>query len=242
MDGIRGVRLMLYRRRKRRSLHLYSNYYKKPLPRVQRILIFVVAVFLLLFSVVSIILIQLRPLIFKMAKTAVTDVVGIEVNDVITQETLNGSFDYSKLVTLEKDNEGDITALVTNTALINSLQTKISKGVFKYVNNEVVSELKIPIGNAIGSVLFSGWGPDFTIRILSVADVDTKFTNVFEEAGINQTRHKIYLDVWTDIDIVVPGYGTKTITVTTQVAVCETVIVGEVPNVYADIGNSGGTT
>lgn len=237
MDGIRGVILMLYRRRRRRSLRLYSNYYRKPMPRAQRILFFIVTLFLLLLTVVSIIFIQLRPLIFKMAKTAVTDVVGIEVNDVITEETLSGSFDYSKLVTLEKDNAGNIAALVMNTAMINTLQTRISKGVFKYVSNEIINDLKIPIGNVIGSVLFSGWGPNITIKILSVADVDTKFTNSFEEAGINQTRHEIYLDVWVDIDIMVPGYEAETITVTTQVAVAETVIVGKVPNVYANMGD-----
>jgi sporulation protein YunB len=241
MDGIRGVIHMLYRRLRRRKIHINTyRAYRRPLPRVQRIIMFLTICFLVIAAVVSIVLIQLRPLMYKMAKTAVTDVVGIEINDVITMETLGGSFDYSKLVTLVKDNDGNIAALTMNTALVNTLQTRISKNVFKNVNNEVVSDLKIPIGNAIGGVLFSGRGPNFTVKILSVVDVDTKFTSSFEAVGINQTRHKIYLDIWADIDIVIPGYGNKTITITTQVAVADTVITGQVPNVYADIGNTGG--
>lgn len=238
MDGIGGEILMLYRRVRRKKLHV--NTYHRPLPVAHRIVVFMTICFLIIAAVLSVILVQLRPLMFKMAKTAVTDVVGIEINDVIAQETLSGSFDYAQLVTLVKDNDGNIAALTMNSALVNTLQTRISKNVFHDVKNEVVSDLKIPIGNAIGGALFSGRGPNFTVKILSIVDVDTKFTNSFEEVGINQTRHKIYLDVWADIDILVPGYGNKTITITTQVAVAETVIVGKVPNVYAEIGNSGG--
>lgn len=236
MDCIRGVILMLYRRLRRKKMHI--NTYARPLPRAQRIVIFIAFYILLLFAAVSIVLIQLRPLMIKLAKTMVTDVLMIEVNNVIEQEILKGSFDYTQLVTLEKDTEGNITALVTNTAMINTISTKISNGVYDKVDDHVITDLEIPIGNAIGGVLFSGHGPKFKIKILSVADVDTKFSNSFESVGINQTRHKIYLDITVYVDIMIPNYATDTVVVSDQVAVCETIIVGKVPNVYADIGES----
>jgi sporulation protein YunB len=207
------------------------------MPRIQRFLLTMLMFAMLLIAAISVILLQMRPLIYKMAKTAVTDVVGTEINQVIQDETLDGSFDYTKLVTLEKDNNGNITALITNAALINTLQTKISNGVFKKVSNEIFNEIKIPMGNAVGGLLFSGRGPSFTVRIMSVADVDTAFSNSFESAGVNQTRHKIYLDILCDIDIMVPGYSTETLKVKTQTCIAETVIVGKVPNIYANLPN-----
>jgi sporulation protein YunB len=101
----------------------------------------------------------------------------------------------------------------------------------------MVTDIKIPIGNAVGGVIFTGRGPSFTVKILSVASVQTRFTNSFENAGINQTRHKIMLEVSAVINLYVPGTRETTTTVTTLVEVAETVIVGQVPNVYADMGD-----
>ncbi|MDR3278574.1 MAG: sporulation protein YunB, partial [Oscillospiraceae bacterium] len=74
--------------------------------------------------------------------------------------------------------------------------------------------------------------PNIPVRIQSVTDVSSRFTNEFSAEGINQTRHKIMLEIAVDIDILVPGGHTKA-AVTTQVAIAETIIVGAVPNVYA---------
>lgn len=241
MDGIRGVIHMLYRRLRRRKLH-FNTYrtYRRPLPRAQRIIIFLLVLFLTLAAVLSILLIRIRPMMMKLAKTMVTDVLMIEVNDVIEQEILKGSFDYTKLVTLEKDSDGSISALLTNTAMLNTLSTKISNGVYKQVDDQVFTDLEFPVGNALGGVLFSGVGPNFKVRILSIADVNTAFSNDFESVGINQTRHKIYLNIAVEVNIMIPGYAEDTVTVSDQVAVCETIIVGRVPNMYAEIGNTGG--
>lgn len=231
---------MLYRRLRRRKLRLNFNTYRRPLTRAQRIIIFLSVFFLILAALFSIIMIRLRPLMMKLAKTMVTDILMIEVNDVIEQEILRGSFDYTRLVTLEKDGAGNISALLTNTAMLNTLSTKISSGVYKKVVDQAFTDLEIPIGNVIGSVLFSGVGPNFKVRILSIADVNTAFSNDFESVGINQTRHKIYLNITVEVNIMIPGYAEDTVEVSDQVAVCETIIVGRVPNTYAEIGNIGG--
>ncbi len=237
MDCIRGVRHMLYRRLKRKKIHIntYPTYHK-PLPRGQRIVLFILFYILLLFAAVSFILIQLKPLMLKLAKTMVTDVLLIQVNDVIEQEILKGTFDYTKLVTMEKDTDGNVTVFSPNMAMINTLQTKISKGVYNKVDDQVISDLEIPIGNAIGGVLFSGQGPKFKVKILTIADVDTKFSDSIEPVGINHVRYKSYMDITVYVDIMIPGYKTDTVVVSDKVIVCDTTIVGNVPNVYADIG------
>ena len=238
MDCIRGVIRMRYRRPHQRLM--YRSYYHKPLPRAQRIVIFLIFDILMLFTALSIILMQFRPIILKLATARASQTVLDTINTVIDDEISSGTFDYSQLVTLDKDESGNITALVTNMALINLLQAKISKNVLESVQNETVTDIKIPIGNAVGGIIFSGRGPSFDVKILSVANCKTKFSNDFSAAGINQTRHKIMLDVSVDIDVFVPGTKAETTTVTSQMEVCETVIVGKVPNVYADIGSTGG--
>lgn len=232
---------MLYRRLRRRKIR-FNTYraYRRPMPAAQRILVILIVSFLVLAASVSIIFIQLRPLVIKLAKTMVTDVLMIEVNDVIEQEILKGAFDYTQLVTLEKDTEGNITALFFNTAMINTLSTKISRGVYQKVDDQVITDIEIPIGNVIGGMLFSGRGPEIQIKILSVADVNTAFSNNFESVGINNTRHKIYLDITVEVNIMIPGFTEDTVTVSDQVAVCETTIFGKVPDMFADIGSYGG--
>ena len=212
------------------------NMYFKPIPRQKRtfliFLIFAVALSIVCYSM----LLRIRPVMLTLATSEVYEVVMNDINDVIHEEITNGAISYDNLITLEKDYSGNITALETNMPMINLLQASISKSVVSRVENSIVSDIKIPIGNAVGGVVFTGRGPSFVVKILSVTSVQTRFINSFSEAGINQTRHKIMLEVSANIDIYVPGTRETTTTVSTLVEVAETVIVGEVPDFYADIG------
>ena len=212
------------------------NFYFRPMPRGKRsFLVFLIITTVFLIVGYSMIL-RIRPIMLSLATSEVYEVVMNDINDVIDDEITNGSISYDNLITLEKDYSGNITALETNMPMINLLQARISKNVVSSVENSNVSDIKIPIGNAIGGVFFTGRGPSFVVKILSVTSVQTQFINSFSEAGINQTRHKIMLEISANIDIYVPGSRETTTTVTTQVEVAETVIVGEVPDFYADIG------
>ncbi len=225
---------MPLRRRRRRRYR--SNLYFRPMSRPKRAFI----IFLFILFVLSIVcygmLLRLRPIMVKLALTEVNDLVMLDIYDVIDDEIANGSLSYDNLITLEKDYSGNITALETNMPMVNLMQTRISKEIVAKKNSDV-TDIKIPIGNALGGEFFTGRGPLFVVKILSVTDVQTQFVNSFTEAGINQTHHSIILEVSAVIDLYVPGSKETTTTVTTRVVVAETVIVGEVPNVYADIGD-----
>lgn len=225
---------MRYRLLRRRAVR-FSTYHRQ-LPGGQRLAIFIIVNILVFLTAFSIIVAQLRPIMLKLAAAKVSEAILYSINSLIDDEISKGTFDYNKLVTLEKDNDGNITALVTNMALVNMLQARISKNILSTIRNDIVTDLKIPIGNAVGGVIFSGRGPSFVVKVLSVANVSTKFTNDFSSAGINQTRHKIMLDITVGLDIFVSGTKSVPHTVTDEVEVCETVIVGKVPSVYADLG------
>ena len=202
-----------------------------------RVIIKVMIVFMLVFVIFSISAARIRPVIAVLARSEAREFVIRTINNAISEEIEAGNLEYGNLVTLQKDHNGNITALVTNTAMINIMQTRISNNVVDMIENVVDANMAIPIGNAMGGMLLAGRGPRVPVRIPSVTNVETGFTNEFSSAGINQTRHVIMLAISVEIDIIIPGQREQT-TVITEVAIAETVIVGIVPNVYADISRA----
>jgi sporulation protein YunB len=205
---------------------------------MRRVIVLSIVIFAVLYLTVAIILARAKPIVTILAKAQASDFVLRTVNDVISIEAESGTLRYERLVTLEKDVSGNVTALITNMALVNSLQSRISGEVAKKVIDVIDSDMYVPLGNIFGGMLFSGRGPKIPVRIESVTNASTRFTNEFASAGINQTRHRIMLEISVDVDILVPGAQTRT-TVTTEVAVAETIIVGGVPNFYSNTNDGG---
>ena len=82
----------------------------------------------------------------------------------------------------------------------------------------------------------SGFGPRLEVQILPVGAVHTSFDTEFETAGINQTRHKIFLNLRATVSLIVPT-GSQLVEVTSTVPIAESIIVGEVPESFVDVNN-----
>lgn len=174
-------------------------------------------------------------MVVELAIAEATDVITITVNDVITEKVMDGEVDYSDLVTLEKDSEGNITALLTNMANVNYLQSDITREVVKRFTDKDVTRVEIPLGTLIGGTLLSGKGPKISVDILSITNVSAQLRNEFSSAGINQTRHRMIMEVEVSLGILLAGYRDRWDRVDTEITVCETIIVGRVPNTYASM-------
>lgn len=160
------------------------------------------------------------------AKTA-TEAINSAIYEVFEEK--NEEFD--DLVALDKDTDGAISALTTNTIEMNKLRSKISNALEKKLKEIDEEYIKIPLGNILGNDIFSGMGPDISIKIrpLGLANVD--FYDNFEACGINQSRHTVYISAKVDISVI--STSTKTSKqVFSKIPVAETVIVGEVPKYY----------
>lgn len=72
------------------------------------------------------------------------------------------------------------------------------------------------------------------LRLTLSGNVNADFKSSFESAGINQTKHQIYLNIHTSVYSFLPGFNTTT-DVETNVPVAETIIVGAVPQVVANL-------
>lgn len=174
---------------------------------------------------------QMRPILASLATTRVSNMVNRIVSEAVDEAIESGNISYSDLITFEKDNDGRITAIYSNMAAFNRLQSKILDIILARIDQVPARELSIPVGSLTGSVLLAGRGPRISVRMESVGSSTANFENAFTSAGINQTKHQIVLNINVAVSILLPGFSTAT-TVSNAVTVAETVIVGSVPDTY----------
>lgn len=175
---------------------------------------------------------KLRPIIKALVSNRAQAVCIHAINDAVLQEFDESDIKYSDLVITQKDTEGKIIALTTNSKSINRLKSKISDAVQDKLSKSEISEIYIPVGTLFGAEILSGWGPSIPLKISISGSIFTEFVSSFCAAGINQTKHQICLNIHTKVGALVPGYPAST-DVNTNIEIAETIIVGQVPNVYA---------
>lgn len=196
----------------------------------QRVGIWLTLLVLALLAAVSL-LWHLKPVMTSMATARVSNLVNRIVSAAVNEAVENGDIDYQNFVIFEKDETGHITALRSNVAEVNRMQGQITDEILHRLSEVATSELEIPLGTLTGSALLAGRGPSLFVRMQAVGSASAAFRNQFTAAGINQTRHQIFLDVDVYMSILLPGMKTST-KVSNEIAVAETVIVGGVPDTY----------
>ncbi len=170
-----------------------------------------------------------------LAQTQVVNITSDLINDAIDRQIEEGNIQYDRIVYFEKDLDGRITALKTNISEVNRLKTDV----LNLINDEILAmdtqNIGIPIGNLVLPEILSGKGPLIPVNILSIRNSDANFTSDFTQAGINQTLQQLNMNVIVDVAVLVLGQ-TNTFTVSSQVVVAETIIVGDVPDTYLHTG------
>ncbi len=212
--------------------------YRLPMPPGQKVklICFFLSVALLSLTIVG--TNHLRSLLGNLAVTRVSNMVGRVVTEAVSDAVNSGEIQYNSLISLEKDADGGIAALQSNMAEFNRLQSTITKDILDRLGQVSEMDLTIPLGTLTGSALLVGRGPNFSVRMQSLGSCSAHFENQFDQAGINQTTHRILLCVDVSMSILLPGFRTST-QVSNAFSVAETVIVGDVPGSYTyfDSGN-----
>ncbi len=152
-------------------------------------------------------------------------------------ETLNG-ISYSDLIDVIKDDKGEIAMLSANAVKVNRLARDTAYLSQRNLELLGTQGVEIPIGAFTGSKILAGFGPEVTIKIIPVGNVSCNFYSEYQTVGINQTLHKIYMEAVASVDIILPGYSIK-VSVPTQIFVCESILVGKVPETYVDADGLG---
>ena len=184
------------------------------------------------FSTVKIVLDAISPIFEALcedkAKSIATIISNNEATNVMKDHT------YDELFTIEKDNDGNITMIKSNVIQINEIISDVAVKIQNSINERGKENIKITIGSFTGSKLLSGSGPGIPIKISSIGNVETDLRSEFSAQGINQTLHRVYLQVDCEVSILTP-YNTISEKVSNQVLLIENVIVGKIPNTYYNL-------
>ena len=157
------------------------------------------------------------------------------LNEAAAELLSSGEVTYDSLMHVTMDENGQVRLIQANTPEMNRLASRVSllaQGRLQEKRDQVV---RIPLGSALGMTIFAGAGPRIQVHILPVGSVHAEFHTDFQTAGINQTRHRVSLALTAQVQLVIPT-GAKTVEVMTQVAMAESIIVGEVPETFTDVG------
>ena len=195
-------------------------------------------------GVVSIVLvvigsIHLQSILGDMAVTRVSNTVNRLVVASVSEAIESGNIQYEKLIRFEKSDSGAITALRSNMAEFNRLQSAITEDILARMAEVATTELSIPIGTLTGSSLLAGRGPSFQVKMQWVGSANAAFRNDFTAAGINQTKHQVILNMEVSATILLPGFHAST-KVNHEISVAETIIVGSVPQTYTNFSTTEG--
>lgn len=162
---------------------------------------------------------------------------AIDAINRIVLSSMDGALDHNKLVTYEKDQQGNIVAYHINTQAVNHVATQAAVAVRGEFGNLSVSEFGVPLGALSGSQFLATLGPRIPVLMVPIGSVVIDIRQEFRAEGINQTRHRVWLHVEARVRVILPAVS-REINVSSNLPVTDTVVLGRVPTYYG--GNLGG--
>lgn len=165
--------------------------------------------------------------------------IGTNAVNLAATTVIKGGISYDDLFTVIKDNEDNVQMIQTNSPRINTIAREIANLAQANLDELGVQTVDIAFGTFTGIALLTGFGPDVSINIVPIGTANCDFVSSFLSAGINQTVHKIYIDVYADINIITP-IDDIMVSVKAEVLVCENLIVGKIPETFLSVGNNQG--
>ena len=172
----------------------------------------------------------INPVIIATSTAKVRSLSQRAVENVVWQ-VLSDSTLYDTLINITRDENGKILAVNSNSAIINMLALELTEKSQDALSQMGGSGIKIPIGSFSGMPIFTGRGPNITIKMLPIGTIYCKFFSSFTSAGINQTNHRVYLRVYSSVSVILP-MANQIIDTQTELMISESIIIGDIPETY----------
>lgn len=176
----------------------------------------------------------LRPVLAAAARYQVRSQVTAAVEQWAARDLQERGVDYSDFMTITRNETGEITALSADMARLNLLRAELSAHLLERLEDSQL-ELTIPVGSLLPIEPTWARGPELHLRALALGTASAEFESEFTSAGINQTRHRLWLELSVPVTVLLPGGGEE-LTVDSRLCVAETVIVGQVPQTWFQTG------
>lgn len=210
-------------------------YYK----RKRRIGKFIIIPLLIIVSVVFFCLFFLKnaaPVISDISEEEVRAVTSNAVREATMSVLSENSHETPENITY--DSEGNISTIQMNYVLINKIVQECGYATQKKLSTLGMRGIDIPLGSLSRFVFLAGKGPTVNIKLFPIGSVHVEIVSKFIAQGINQTNHKIYLSINSDVSIVLPG-SNNSISALAEILICDTIIVGKIPSVYLTTSSYG---
>ena len=189
-------------------------------------------ILLVISLIIGVIVRAVSPVFNKLCTEKAKSIATIITNDETTSAIID--YQYSDFIIIHKDEVGNILMLESNMKNINIVISDVANRIQTSINNIEEENVNISLGSFTGVSLLSGSGFKVPIRISTVGNVKTDVKSEFKSQGINQTLHRLYLQIESEISILTP-FNTIQESITNQLILAENIIVGEIPETYYDL-------
>ena len=189
----------------------------------------IILILIIAFETASLILNYLNPIYEQISKYEAKKLATFVANDQTTKVMQN--YNYDSMFTIQKDAEGNVSLIEMNMYRVNIIISDIAYYIQEQMKKPEICSVSIPMGSLTGVKLFSGFGPNLKMRVVLLGNVETDLRSEFIAKGINQTLHRVYLQIDCPVQIL-SSYKTVEENISNQFLLAENVILGEIPSTY----------
>ncbi|MDK2821338.1 MAG: hypothetical protein PWP31_1303 [Clostridia bacterium] len=166
---------------------------------------------------------QARWVATEAMQQAVLDKVGDEI-------------DYNSLLEPGTTQGGKVVFMQADALEISRLQAKAQLAIQERLSQLKGKTYHVPLGQLLGIKLLAAYGPPVPLRFVPMGTIDVNVGDTFESVGINQTRHRIYLQAESEVEVIAP-FSIEKVKVVSIIPVAEAIIVGPVPETYVSLSS-----
>lgn len=138
----------------------------------------------------------------------------------------------------KKTKHGNIQMISADVLTIDKITSDIASYIQTSLEQNGNTKVKLSVGSFTGAKMLSGYGAEIPIQISSVGTVNTDIKSEFISQGINQTIHRIYMDIVCEVSVLTP-FNTITQDIYNKVLLGENVIIGQIPETYYNFERNG---
>lgn len=208
--------------------------YKK-IKRIHKVLGAVLVIIFILTFIIYRINKDLKPIMMALCDAQARIIATETINGTIRDE-FGSKISYDDIMTVKTDKEGNIVMIQANTVELNRIGSQIALGIQDKIGSIGARGVKIPLGILFKNDLLAYYGPKVTFKMQPMGSTTTTYSSDFNSAGINQTRQVIYLNVTATVQVIIP-LSSNSISITSSIPIAESIIVGKVPNTYANMNS-----
>lgn len=222
--------IKFYFKPRRRRIHIKAKRY---IPRKQKhaLTFKIVCVFLILATLFVLLDIPIRPVVRENAKYIVKNEVTLMINECVADFLQENDIAYTDLITVSLNDKKEVTAVGTNTIAVNKLKTDITNAIANELKDSRGEKIRVSLGNLFDSYVLDYIGIEFQVKLTDYGFIETDILSSFNSSGINQTIHRINLKIKVEINVNIGTLYQKE-TVETEILLAETVMLGNVPEMY----------